>query len=145
MLDFVFIMYVQLLRHQPNVNLINEHGNTPLHYAAFWNYIGISEVSKHCHKPLSQTCNLSWCFLLPPYPLLFILLSHFLFFALSIYFHFLHPLPLYFSSLLHIYSLQVLVKNGAVIALSNKFGQSPYTRARPTLKRKFQCWYSDEV
>ena len=30
------------------------------------------------------------------------------------------------------------MKNGALIALSNKFGGSAYTRARPTLKRKFQ-------
>ena len=29
---------------QPDVNLANEHGNTALHYASFWNYIGICEV-----------------------------------------------------------------------------------------------------
>ncbi len=30
------------------------------------------------------------------------------------------------------------MKHGALIALANKFGGSAYTRARPTLKRKFQ-------
>ena len=35
---------VQVLKSGPNPNLANEHGNTPLHYAAFWNYIGICEV-----------------------------------------------------------------------------------------------------
>lgn len=33
---------------------------------------------------------------------------------------------------------EVLVKHGALIALSNKYGDSPYTKARPTLKRKLQ-------
>lgn len=35
---------LQLMRMQPDVNLANEHGNTPLHYASFWNFIGICEV-----------------------------------------------------------------------------------------------------
>ena len=34
----------KVLRSQPDPNLANEHGNTPLHYASFWNYIGICEV-----------------------------------------------------------------------------------------------------
>ena len=36
---------LQIMRTHPDVNLANEHGNTPLHYAAFWNFIGICEVS----------------------------------------------------------------------------------------------------
>jgi len=35
---------MKLMRMQPDVNLANEHGNTPLHYASFWNFIGICEV-----------------------------------------------------------------------------------------------------
>lgn len=33
----------QLLRHKADVNFINEHGNTPLHYACFWGYGQIAE------------------------------------------------------------------------------------------------------
>ena len=43
---------LQLLRMHPDVNLANEHGNTALHYASFWNYIGICEVrseTEHHH------------------------------------------------------------------------------------------------
>lgn len=36
---------LQLLKLTIDPNVPNEHGNTPLHYAAFWNYIGICEVS----------------------------------------------------------------------------------------------------
>ena len=35
---------LQLLKLTIDPNVPNEHGNTPLHYAAFWNYIGICEV-----------------------------------------------------------------------------------------------------
>ena len=28
----------QLLKNKADVNFVNEHGNTPLHYACFWNY-----------------------------------------------------------------------------------------------------------
>lgn len=34
---------VQLLQKKVNVNAANEHGNTPLHYACFWNYELIAE------------------------------------------------------------------------------------------------------
>jgi hypothetical protein len=33
----------QLIKNKADVNLVNEHGNTPLHYAAFWNYEDIAE------------------------------------------------------------------------------------------------------
>lgn len=33
----------QLLRHKADVNFINEHGNTALHYACFWGYQLIAE------------------------------------------------------------------------------------------------------
>lgn len=38
--------------------------------------------------------------------------------------------------------VQVLVKQGAVIAIANKQGDTAYSKARPTLKRKLQgeCW-----
>ena len=32
-----------LHRHKADVNFVNEHGNTALHYACFWNYPGIAE------------------------------------------------------------------------------------------------------
>ena len=35
---------VQLLHNKANVNAVNEHGNTPLHYACFWNYDQVAEV-----------------------------------------------------------------------------------------------------
>jgi len=36
----------QLLQNKANVNAINEHGNTPLHYACFWNYDQLAEVCR---------------------------------------------------------------------------------------------------
>ena len=33
----------QLLRTKVDVNLTNEHGNTPLHYACFWSYQGVAD------------------------------------------------------------------------------------------------------
>ena len=32
-----------LLKHKAEVNFVNEHGNSPLHYACFWNYPAIAE------------------------------------------------------------------------------------------------------
>lgn len=32
-----------MLRHRAEVNMVNEHGNTPLHYACFWGYETIAE------------------------------------------------------------------------------------------------------
>ena len=32
-----------MLRQKADVNFVNEHGNTPLHYACFWGYIDIAE------------------------------------------------------------------------------------------------------
>ena len=43
----VRVLTRQVLQTHPDVNLANEHGNTPLHYAAFWNFIGICEVCVH--------------------------------------------------------------------------------------------------
>ena len=37
------IKLFQLLRHKADVNFVNEHGNTPLHYACFWGYTDIAE------------------------------------------------------------------------------------------------------
>jgi len=36
-------LVLQLLRQKADVNFTNEHGNTPLHYACFWNYQSIAE------------------------------------------------------------------------------------------------------
>ena len=33
----------QLLRHKADVNFVNEHGNSALHYACFWGYTDIAE------------------------------------------------------------------------------------------------------
>ena len=33
----------QLLKHKAEVNFVNEHGNSPLHYATFWNFAAIAE------------------------------------------------------------------------------------------------------
>lgn len=68
------IMKVLRATH-PDVNYANEHGNTALHYATFWNYIGICEV---------------------------------------------------------------LVKHGAVIAIANKYGETPLSKARPRLRKKLE-------
>ena len=35
---------LQLLQNKANINAVNEHGNTPLHYACFWNYEQLAEV-----------------------------------------------------------------------------------------------------
>ena len=32
-----------LLRHKSDVNFVNEHGNSAMHYACFWGYIDIAE------------------------------------------------------------------------------------------------------
>ena len=32
-----------MLYHKANINVANEHGNTPLHYACFWNHDNIAE------------------------------------------------------------------------------------------------------
>ena len=34
---------MQLLQKKVNINAVNEHGNTPLHYACFWNHEFIAE------------------------------------------------------------------------------------------------------
>ena len=45
-------MPFQLLQNKANINAVNEHGNTPLHYACFWNYDHVAEVRYHMY-----TCN----------------------------------------------------------------------------------------
>jgi len=41
----------QMLQVNPHMNAVNEHGNSPLHYACFWGYEDLCEVSVHgCHK-----------------------------------------------------------------------------------------------
>ena len=60
-------LYFQLLRNKADPNLVNEHGNTPLHYACFWgNQIlaedliqagaSVSIANKYDHIPLDK-CN----------------------------------------------------------------------------------------
>lgn len=43
MTHYIFFTF-QLLHNKANINAINEHGNTPLHYACFWGYDQIAEV-----------------------------------------------------------------------------------------------------
>ncbi|OQR68578.1 integrin-linked protein kinase-like, partial [Tropilaelaps mercedesae] len=40
---YVCILTLQLLANKAEVNAMNEHGNTPLHYACFWGYRQIGE------------------------------------------------------------------------------------------------------
>ena len=50
----VFICLFQLLKHKSDVNFVNEHGNTALHYACFWNYPAIAEdLVIHAVVPLN--------------------------------------------------------------------------------------------
>ena len=35
---------LQLVHNKANINAVNEHGNTALHYACFWGYDQIAEV-----------------------------------------------------------------------------------------------------
>lgn len=44
---FVFYSFEQLLNNKAEVNVMNEHGNTPLHYACFWGYGQIGEDLIH--------------------------------------------------------------------------------------------------
>lgn len=37
------MFFVQLLHNKANINAVNEHGNTPLHYACFWGHDHIAE------------------------------------------------------------------------------------------------------
>lgn len=41
LLSFPFLF--QLLKNKADINFVNEHGNTPLHYACFWGYSNIAE------------------------------------------------------------------------------------------------------
>ena len=34
---------LQLLKNKADINFVNEHGNTPLHYACFWGFSAIGE------------------------------------------------------------------------------------------------------
>lgn len=40
---FFCLDLLQLIRHRSDVNALNEHGNTPLHYACFWGYSDIAK------------------------------------------------------------------------------------------------------
>lgn len=35
----------QLIQFKADINAVNEHGNTPLHYACFWGHDQVAEVS----------------------------------------------------------------------------------------------------
>jgi ankyrin repeat protein len=39
----LFHFVLQLLKNKADINFVNEHGNTPLHYACFWAYSSIAE------------------------------------------------------------------------------------------------------
>ena len=54
-----------LLKNKADVNFVNEHGNTALHYACFWNNAAIAEdllewgalvaiQNKYCESPLDK-------------------------------------------------------------------------------------------
>ena len=45
-------MYFQLIHNKANINAINEHGNTPLHYACFWSHDYVAEVSIFFKMPV---------------------------------------------------------------------------------------------
>lgn len=51
-----FFLFFQLLKYKSDVNTTNEHGNTPLHYAAFWGYQAIAEdlISHHAEVSISN-------------------------------------------------------------------------------------------
>ena len=36
-------LFIQLLKQKADINFVNEHGNTPLHYACFWGFSAIAE------------------------------------------------------------------------------------------------------
>lgn len=40
----ILSVVVQMLQVNPQINAVNEHGNSPLHYACFWNYEAVCEV-----------------------------------------------------------------------------------------------------
>ena len=67
------ISIFQLLKHKAEVNFVNEHGNSPLHYATFWNFPAIAED---------------------------------------------------------------LVEWGAVVAIENKYGETPLEKCQPSLAKK---------
>ena len=46
----------KMLQVQPHINAVNEHGNTPLHYACFWGYERLCEVSVVQHKYTHSRC-----------------------------------------------------------------------------------------
>ncbi len=37
------LLFRKLLRNKADINSVNEHGNTPLHYACFWGYAAVAE------------------------------------------------------------------------------------------------------
>ena len=39
---------LQLLKHKADVNFVNEHGNTALHYACFWQFEDCAEDLLEC-------------------------------------------------------------------------------------------------
>ena len=45
----------QMLQVQPHINAVNEHGNSPLHYACFFGYEGLCEVSIHVRHTRCNT------------------------------------------------------------------------------------------
>lgn len=46
--------------------------------------------------------------------------------------------------LVNLYHTQVLVKHGALIAISNKYGDMPLTKARPRLRKKLEGMWQGE-
>ena len=44
----------------------------------------------------------------------------------------------------NLYHTQMLVKHGALIAISNKYGDMPLTKARPRLRKKLEGMWQGE-
>lgn len=40
---FTLVIWLQLLKNKADINFVNEHGNTPLHYACFWGFSQVAE------------------------------------------------------------------------------------------------------
>jgi hypothetical protein len=51
---YFFLSPFKLLKHKADVTFVNEHGNTPLHYACFWNYPAIAEDLVEYGAPVTK-------------------------------------------------------------------------------------------
>ena len=46
-----------LLRHKADVNFVNEHGNSAMHYACFWGYTGGWPYHHYYHNQIFRHQN----------------------------------------------------------------------------------------